>query len=421
MRDLARQTSESDLHKREDTERLLFLSQYFHPEDGATSQLLSGIAFELAARGFSVSALSGQPSYFEAQDLPRNMVHEGVSIRRVWSTQFNKNTALGRVVNSLTFSVSTLLGLLFEPRRAVTISVTNPPLLMWVCYAARRLRGRRYITVIHDVYPQIAVALGALSEKGIVARLWTYLNRRSLAAADRIVVLGRDMRDVIQRDLPPGQSNKIDIIANWADGESIVPLNRDCHPIFDELGVRDRFVVQYSGNIGRFHEIETILEAQRKLNSTGDFSFVFYGKGHQVERVRNAAAEAGDKSVIWSPIQPRERLGLTLTGCDVGLVTLKEGLAGLAVPSKLYGVLAAGKPVIVVGPVDCEAARVITEEGCGIVVSPRDSQGLADALLRLRKSPEWCAELGTRARAAFERRFDIGTITRQWEALLARL
>jgi colanic acid biosynthesis glycosyl transferase WcaI len=401
--------------------RVIFVSQYFMPEAGATSELLSGIAIELAKGGFEVSAIAGQPSYFGATIIDRVFEHGDVIVRRVWSTQLSKNTTLGRALNSITFAVSVFIAVLFVNRSTFVVAVTNPPLLPWVCCAAHRVTGLKYVLLIHDVYPDIAVSLGALKEGGWIARGWRLLNRLAYAAARRIVVLGRDMREVIEREVEAGASSRIEIIPNWADGENIVPIPREQHLALDHNGAPSRFIVGYSGNIGRFHEIETILDAATRLEAEADFLFLFYGDGKQVELVKRAAGSIRNETVLLMPFQPRERLGLTLTGCDVGLVTLKGGLSGLAVPSKLYGVLAAGKPVVVVGPEDCEAARLVREEKCGVIVRPGNGAGLAEALRRLRGSPATCAAYGAQARRVFERGYDLPTVAARWARLLREL
>ena len=301
------------------------------------------------------------------------------------------------------------------------MAVTNPPLLPWICYAANLLSGRRYILLIHDVYPDIAVALGAEQDGATIEKLWRFLDRRALARAELVVVLGRDMRDVIASHMAPERHSRIVIIPNWADGTSVRPRNRDDIPVFDELAIRNKFVVQYSGNIGRFHEIETILDAAALLNSDDGFAFLFCGEGKQIDLVRAAARASAKRAVIHVPFQPRDKLGLTLTGCDVSLVTLKQGLAGLAVPSKLYGVLAAAKPVIVIGPAECEAARLVEEERCGAIVRPGDSQRLAELLVQLRDDPGRCAAYGGNARAVFERSYDIDLVAASWKAVVLQI
>ena len=401
--------------------RIIFLSQYFMPESGATSELLSGIAVGLKRRGYDVGAIAGQPSYFGASTLPATLEIDGVTVRRVWSTQLNKNSAIGRIFNSASFVASVFLALLRESRQSLIVAVTNPPLLPWVCHWAHVLTRKRYVLVIHDVYPDIAVALNALKKDGFVARLWSTFNRLSYARAEHIVVLGRDMREKILADASPGADQRISIIDNWADDCLIVPVARPGHPLLVQYGLADRFVVQYSGNIGRFHEIETILAAAKDLDGDGGFHFLFFGEGKQVGEVKAAEAASRTASVSLKPFQNRDQLGTSLTACDVGLVTLKDGLSGLAVPSKLYGVLAAGKPVVVVGPESCEAARLIHENDCGIVVRPGDAGALAAALRALRSDPARCERLGRNSRALFLAQFTYDRIVAEWAELFAGL
>ena len=398
--------------------RLCFLSQYFHPEPGATSEMLSGVAVALARSGRRVGAIAAQPSYMGVSKLPRKIVYEGVRILRVWSTQMSKDSAIGRILNTLTFSLSALAAALRSPPDTIHIAVTNPPLLPWVALAASVLRGRRYCLLIHDVYPDIAVKLGALGARSPVTGLWRRLNRWSYGRAERIVVLGRDMLRVIEKELLPAARPRGVVIPNWGDGRAVVPMPRGNNELLKSLGARDRFVVQYSGNIGRFHEIETVLKAAERLSGER-FLFLFIGTGRQVGAVRRAVRSEGN--VVLLPFQPRERLGETLTACDVGLVTLREGLAGLAVPSKLYGVLAAGRPLVVIAPDDSEAALVVKEERCGVIVPPGDVDRLVEVLRRMERDRSEVEAMGRAARRALERRYDLAVVARRWEALLAEL
>ncbi|MGH9676391.1 MAG: glycosyltransferase, partial [Candidatus Acidiferrum sp.] len=227
------------------------------PELGSTSELLSGVAAKLAERGFRVRAIAGQPNYFGKARVDKVLELNGVIVRRVFSTQLDKNTAFGRALNAATLAVSMFLSLLFVERRSLIVAVTTPPLLPWVCYAAHRLAGSRYVVLIFDVYPDIAVALGAVKKGGLIARMWHRLNALSLDAAERIVVLGRDMEELINQRVSAHSRDKITTVPNWADGEMLAPIDRSTHPVLAELRALDRFVVLYSGNIGRFHEIST--------------------------------------------------------------------------------------------------------------------------------------------------------------------
>jgi glycosyltransferase involved in cell wall biosynthesis len=397
-----------------------FISQYFLPEPGATSELLSGIASELAGLGFTVDAIAGQPTYLGASRLPRIINDQNVTVRRVWSTQWEKNSASGRIANTISFAISALVAVLATPRKTVLLAVTNPPVNLWICWLCNRLRGTAYVLIIHDVYPEIAVKLGVLRPRSQLTAIWRTLNRWSYARAERIVVLGRDMRKMILGDLPQTMQNKVVIIPNWADGRQVYPVPREENELIRSLGIGDQFIVQYSGNIGKFHEIDTILRAAADLKHES-FFFLFIGTGAQAFQVEQAMRNPGPGNIELLPFQPREMLGTTLTACDVGLVTLRQGLSGLATPSKLYGILAAGKPVIVIGPEDCEPAYVVRENRCGMVVPPGDAPALAAALRELKQDPELKEQLGVAARKAFERSFDLRAISLQWRDLLRNL
>ncbi len=396
---------------------ILFLSHYFWPEEMATAEMLSGVAFSLADRGFAVEALAGQPAYHDrGGKLARLLEKSGVRVRRVWSTRLDKNTAIGRILNTATFTLSAFSACLFRKRPALLVAVTNPPLLIWTAAAVGWVRRIPVILVIHDVYPQIAVELGRLRRDGWIARLWRAINRWSYRRAEAVVVLGRDMEEKIAGEIG-GDRARIRRIPNWADPDLVAPRPRAGHPLLRKMGIGgNRFVVQYSGNIGRFHEIDTILDAARLLEGE-DFLFLFIGDGARRPDIEKAMQGPGS-IVKHLPFQPKERLGEILTACDAGLVTLRGGLTGLAVPSKLYGILAAGRPVVAVVPGDSETARVVRESDCGWIVPPGDSQGLASLLRRLKDDPAGTERRGRRARDLFESRYTLRHAADAWEKLI---
>jgi len=380
--------------------------------------MVSGVAFELAARGICVEAIAGQPAYHGAGRLPRVIRERGVTVRRVWSTQWDKNRSIGRVVNTATFTASAFGTTLLSRKLGVVVAVTNPPLLPWVARLVRFIRRTPYILLIHDVYPQIAVALGRVRSGSLIDRSWRMLNRLAYRGAAAIIALGECMADVLRAELPPEQAAKVVVIRNWADGERIRPLPRSENPLIAEWGLQDRFAVQYSGNIGLFHEIETLVEAAEKLRGS-DIQFIFVGDGGQLPWLRKAVDERPLSNVTLLPFQPKEKLPVTLTACDVGLVTLKKEATGYCVPSKFYGIVAAGKPVIAVMEERCEIAQAVRRHGCGEVVRPGDGEGLANAILRLRGDPARLEQMAKAARQAYEAHYTVEHIAEQYARLLA--
>jgi glycosyltransferase involved in cell wall biosynthesis len=380
--------------------------------------MLTGIAFELAGRGLPVAALSGQPAYRQdVPRLPRLMERNGVQVRRVHSTRLDKNRPLGRVLNTVTFAGAAFFSALAQPRPAVVLAVTNPPLLLWIARAVGAWRHLPVVLIIHDVYPQIVVALGRFHEASLLNRLWRILNRWAYRGAARIVVLDEAMAGVIRAELPPPQRQKVTVISNWSDGNVIRPVPRQGHPLRKEFGLGDDFVLLYSGNIGLFHEIETIVQAAMRLSGVAGIRFLFIGDGGQLAWLQRTVRENNLRNVLLLPFQPKERLPLTLTVGDAGFVTLKSAATGLCSPSKLYGLLAAGKPLLVVADAQAEAARVAGAFQCGITVPPGAGPRLAEEILRLRNDPRLLEEMGRRARLAFEQNYSLTRIAQRYDRL----
>jgi glycosyltransferase involved in cell wall biosynthesis len=223
------------------------------------------------------------------------------------------------------------------------------------------------------------------------------------------------MAELIRADLPPEQHDKVIVIHNWADGERIQPVPRKDHPLLREWNLAGKFVVQYSGNIGLFHEIETVIAAAEQLRDREDIAFLFIGEGGQLPRLRQRAKDENLSNIVFQPFQPRERLPLSLTACDAAVVSLKEEATGCCVPSKLYGVLAAGRPVLAVANEKTETARTITRGQCGAVVAPGDSEKLKETILAWREAPGEVETLGKAARELFDNDFTVARIASAYE------
>jgi len=396
--------------------KVTVVSQYFYPEETSTAELLFDLSRALVRRGVKVCAIAALPAYHGAGKAPREEVVNGVHIHRVWGTQANKNTKMGRALNTSTFSLSVALFVLLDREKSPLLIVTCPPQAIWIGLLARVVCGRRFILLMHDVYPDIAVALRALSPLSPITWLWRILNRRAFGCASSIITLGRCMRERVAGYLPSGQRDKLVVIPNWSPGTDVRPMQKSKNPLIAELGLRGKFVVQYSGNIGLVHEIHTVLAAAEKLIGS-DVHFLFIGTGGQRELVAKAARQL--RNVTLLPFQSRSALPISITACDVGLVTLKRGVEGLCVPSKVYRIMAAGKPVIAVMDVRTEVAETVRSALCGFVCPPGEPDHLVKVLRHLARSPGVVARLGRAARKAYERAFTVDKIADQYLTVLA--
>jgi glycosyltransferase involved in cell wall biosynthesis len=341
-------------------------------------------------------------------------------IKRVWATRFDKLSLIGRTINQLTYAASVMIHMLLRRDRRPVLVVTNPPYLAAICALRRLLGGSPYMYLIHDVYPDTAVNLGLLKKDGLAARLWDALNSFTFHQASKIIVIGRCMRDIIAKKAGTS-AGKIEFIHIWSDDLHITPLPKNENPFVQQWGLEGKFVLSYSGNMGRFHDMETIMASARELKENENIVFLFIGEGHKKQWAIEYAKLHGLDNCRFHDYVPRESLGLSLAAADVGLVSLLPGQEGLSVPSKTFGLMSAGLPVLAVMPEASEIARVIGEERCGILIVPGDHSGLTRAILSLYDDRELLQAMGRRGRSAVERAYNLRLASDRFRDLLSGL
>lgn len=368
---------------------------------------MTDLAESLVERGLEVTAVAGRGRYNGGERLSRREEYRGIKIERAWATSFGKRTIAGRLSDYLSFYVGATWKLLRVERHDILLALTQPPLIGLIGLLIGRLRGMRVVALVQDIYPDVAVALGTLRGRSPGARFFDWLNRRALCGMDRIIVLGECMRDRIRAKVGDERSRRIDIIHNWADGQLIRPLARDeANPFRLRHDLQDKFVVLFSGNFGLVNEFQTVLEAARLLRERREIVFLFVGEGVKGVEIKKFVEQHRLENVRMLPYQPREELCFSLTAGDAHLTTLADGLAGLSVPSKTYAILAAGRPVMFVGDLRSAVAELVAENGCGAVVASGESRQLAQLIIDWAADREKLDELGIRARALFESRFE---------------
>ena len=349
--------------------KILFVNRFFYPDNSATSQLLADLTFDLASEGEAVEVVTSRLRYDGpgTEPLTDEMV-QGVHVHRVWSSRFGRTHLLGRALDYFTFYVAAMWMLWRQVNRnTVVVAKTDPPLLSLIVAPVVRWRGATLVNWLQDLFPEVAAALGVRWVRGPALSLLRRARNASLRAARTNVVLGRRMEArVLAQGVPAAQ---VRIIPNWADGEAVQPLAREANPLRATWALQGQFVVGYSGNLGRAHEFETFLEAADALTERREVVFLFIGGGAQRAAVEHAARQRGLANVLFRPYQPRTRLSESLGVADVHLVSLNPALEGLIVPSKFYGIAAAGRPTLFVGDVDGEIPQVLRDAECGYAVA----------------------------------------------------
>lgn len=368
---------------------------------------MTDLAESLVERGVEVTAVAGRGLYNGGEKLSPREEYKGIKIERTWTPSFGKRSIIGRLCDYLAFYVGATWKLLRVERHDILLALTQPPLIGLIGLLIGRLRGMRVVALVQDVYPDVAIALGALKQKSLSARLLDWLNRRTLRSMDRIIVLGECMRDRIKAKVGDERAARIDIIHNWADGQMIKPLANDApNPFTTRHGLQGQFVVLFSGNFGLVNEFQTVLEAARSLRERTDIKFLFVGDGVRGREIKKFIEQHQLDNVRMLPYQPREELCFSLTAGYAHLTTLADGLAGLSVPSKSYAILAAGRPILFVGDTRSAVAKLVADNKCGAVFASGESHLLAQTIIDWAADRKNLAELGLRARALFESRFD---------------
>jgi glycosyltransferase involved in cell wall biosynthesis len=350
--------------------------------------------------------------------LPSVETAEGVKIHRIWTSRFGRDELLGRTVDYLTFYLSAGWRLFRLARRRDTlVAKTDPPLISIVAALVARLRGARLVNWVQDVFPETAMALGVKGVRGWLGWALQRLRDASLEQAAMNVALGEQMAKYLAgRD---GRHVQVTVIHNWVDDGAIVPIPAERSRLRQQWGLAGKFVVGYSGNMGRAHEFETILEAAAQLRSETDIVFLFIGAGNQKAFLEKETVKRDLPQVLFKPYQDRKTLPESLGVADVHLISLRPELERFILPSKFYGVAAAGRPVIFVGDPDGEIGEIVRSGHCGAVVRPQESVELAMLLRKLRDDNDLRGEWGRNARGLIEGKFSRKQAMALWQEVLS--
>ncbi len=375
--------------------KFLLINQFFAPDFAPTGQLLGDVVRELAARGHQADVVCARVAYAGAASAAGTSPCERIRVFRTPCLPFGHGWG-ARLLSYASFYAGALWRSLRTKDCDAVVTMTTPPLLSLIGTLMQKLRGVRHYIWEMDLYPDIAVALGVLAPGSPLTRVLGSLANYSRRQADGVIVLGPCMRDrVLAAGVPAG---KIHIAENWSDGALV--RSRPFPPF-------ERMVVLYWGNLGLAHDIDTIASAMEALNEGDRFCFVFAGGGARRQELEKICRSRSIDNVSWKPYQEWASQGAHLAGCHIGLVTQTPASLGSLVPSKIYPMLAAGRPVLFIGPRQATAALIVERYGCGWQIDPGNAAGLIELLRLLAASPELVSEAGARARRAFIAHYDL--------------
>ncbi|MDA1105327.1 MAG: glycosyltransferase family 4 protein [Planctomycetota bacterium] len=397
--------------------RILLLNQCFFPDIVSTAQISHDLATYLVAHGHHVTAVSSRSIYGEAGDsLPAHETVDGIDIHRVKGAMFGKRGILLRVVDFGAFYVRAFCRVVSLPRHDVVVSLTTPPFISLVGIMAGWIKGNRTAYWVMDLYPDLPLACGVLKPRSPVTWLTERVNRFCLRHSTVTVALGRCMRDLILSKGIPAE--RVRTIQVWSDQEAVRPVPRESNAYRREWGVGDRLLVMYSGNFGLGHDVQTFLDAAKRLQGDDRIRFAFVGGGKKKAEVEAFVKSRFLANCVLAPYQPRERLDELLSAADVHLASLSDGIEGIMVPSKLYGMMAAARASIFIGRDTGEVALTIVEQSCGTVIGCGNVDALVAAIQQYAADPSRAMEEGQRGRAAVERLYTKDSLCAAWMSTL---
>jgi colanic acid biosynthesis glycosyl transferase WcaI len=388
--------------------KILFINQFFWPDSSATSQQLTDLTTSLAGKGHQVTVLCSEGGYATAAS---STPPAGVNIVRVKTLRYVRGK-LGRVLSYFSFYISAMARGLTFPHQDVVVSLTTPPLISLLGTFIHYLRRSRHFVYEQDMYPDVAVDLKMFKAGGVADHVVGALADLGRRHADAVIALGPCMRDrLIARGIP---AERIVIAENWASAAAIQPMPRPGDP--------SELVLLYSGNLGLAHDLDTLTGAIQQLKpmpgKLSSFRFLFVGSGGRRKELEDFCLINEIHSVELRPYVSRDRLAEGLAAGDIGVVTQHNVCCGSVVPSKLYGILAAGRPVLFIGPKAATPAVVIQRHNCGWQIDPGDVAGLTRLLNHLSLNPDLVHQAGVRARQALIDYYDLPISIDRIESIL---
>jgi glycosyltransferase involved in cell wall biosynthesis len=404
--------------------KICFFNRSYWPDQAATGQLLAELAEDLVSRyGTEVTVVAGRPlnaSRAETgsrRSLVTREVYRGVDIRRANGTKLRQGRFVARASNYVSYFAAATAASFGVGRPDVVVSLTDPPIVGLAALWTARRTGARFVFLCEDIFPEVATLLEDFQNRSINAAL-DRVNRYLLRSADGIVALGDRMRRrlVEEKGADPA---RVHVIHNWADCDAIVPGPKD-NAFSREHGLADRFVLMHSGNVGLSQNLDVLVEAADRLRSKERLTVAIVGDGSKRRALEAMAAGRSLTNVRFLPYQPKALLHDSFASADAFLVSLKAGIEGFIVPSKVYGILAAGRPYIAATDPASEPAQIARESGCGLVAAPGDPAALADAIATMYDNPAMTRDMGARARLA-ARQYDRKNAVQAYHELFERV
>jgi colanic acid biosynthesis glycosyl transferase WcaI len=380
--------------------RIVFFNRSFYPDMAATGQLLTELCEGLVNQyDFHITVVAGPAYYTQTGEFKKHFPfseegYNGIKILRTYSTTLPRGKVIYRFINYVSYVLCSFFGGVGIKKPDIIVSLTDPPIIGLIGLFYARIYKAKFVFWCQDIFPEVAGLLENF-RNDYLNRILDKINRFLLHRGDKVVAIGETMkRRLVEIKKVPEE--KITVIHNWADCEKIQPINGP-NPFRSQYGLDGKFVVMHSGNIGLSQDIEKIILSAKILKHKSDIVFLIVGEGSKKAELEGKVKEWGLDNVMFLPYQPKGLLKYSFSAADLFIISLKKGLAGYIVPSKLYGILASGRPFVAAVESECEVANIAKLYNCGVFCPPGDPQAIASSILQLYEDLGSLKRMGERA------------------------
>ncbi|HCQ20318.1 MAG TPA: glycosyltransferase WbuB [Anabaena sp. UBA12330] len=405
------ETDRSMYHK---LTELSIITEFFPPDYAATGQLIEELVKQLEKQGVKIRVFTGQPGYAFTNDQAPALEQLGnINIQRSRSTQVWSGRIRGKAINGILFTLRSFLHIIKNVQGNDVVLLTSaPPFLSIAGYLGHLLLGFPYVCLMYDIYPDIAIALGVVNKNHWLAKFWWTINRKIWQKSKGIIVLSPTMKERVV-EICPQIADKVSVIQSWGDPDFILPIAKKDNWFAKEHNLDSKFTVLYSGNMGRCHDMDTILATAQQLKNE-PIQFVFIGGGPKRESFMENVNRLGLKNFLFLPYQDKNVLPYSLTACDLSLVSIEAGLESLITPSKLYPALAAGRPIGAICPKNSYLRQLVADGGFGVSIDNGDSNSLSMFILKLKSDRQLAEKMGNASRQYLQSHFTLEIIAKQY-------
>lgn len=402
---------------------VLFLCQYFYPEYVSSATLPLDTAKALVKTGFSVTALCGYPSEYNKEgNVTMEEIYEGIRIKRLKYLQLKRSNFIGRLINYFSFTFAVLLRFLSLRNYKSIIVYSNPPVLPLVAAWAKKLFRTKMIFVSYDVYPEMAYITNSISKDGLISRMMQFVNKRIYKYVNKVVVLSNEMKEYLLENRDKLVINQVVVIPNWYEDNPISDVSKSySNEKFISLAPNTNLIVSYFGNMGICQDLNTILSAIRILKDNDGIKFLFAGHGNKMDQLKKIINEEHlHNAIVYDFLHGRDfQDALNISSCF--LVSLTDGLTGLAVPSKTYSYMMAGKPVIAIIGANSDISKDLLDNNAGYTMEVGEVEKLVTSIIELKENMKLRTDMGFNIKKVYTEKYTTEKCTTQYVELMKKV